>query len=63
MLGKWSFGDYFKQEAITMAWDLLTRVYGLPVERLCVTYFEGDENQGLEADLEAMCERSSHVAQ
>lgn len=52
-LGNWSFGDYFKQEAITMAWDLLTRVYELPVERLYVTYFEGDENQGLEADLEA----------
>lgn len=36
-----------------MAWDLLTRVYGLPKERLYVTYFEGDEAQGLKPDLEA----------
>ena len=36
-----------------MAWDLLTRVYGLPKDRLYVTYFEGDAKQGLEADLEA----------
>jgi alanyl-tRNA synthetase len=53
MLGNWSFGDYFKREAITMSWDLLTRVYGLPKDRLYVTYFEGDAAQGLEADLEA----------
>lgn len=53
MLGNWSFGDYFKSEAIAMAWELLTRVYGLPTDRLYVTYFEGDESQGLEADLEA----------
>ena len=39
--------------ALTMAWDLLTRVYGLPKDRLYVTYFEGDAAQGLEADTEA----------
>ncbi|KLT44339.1 putative alanine-tRNA ligase [Cutaneotrichosporon oleaginosum] len=53
MLGNWSFGNYFKLGAITMAWDLLTRVYGLPKDRLYVTYFEGDAAQGLEPDLEA----------
>jgi alanyl-tRNA synthetase len=39
--------------ALVMAWDLLTRVYGLPKDRLYVTYFEGDETIGLEPDLEA----------
>lgn len=53
MLGNWSFGDYFKREAITMAWELLTKVYGIPKDRLYVTYFEGDSKQGLEADTEA----------
>ncbi|WVQ81256.1 alanine-tRNA ligase [Cryptococcus sp. DSM 104549] len=53
MLGNWSFGDYFKVGATAMAWDLLTRVYGLPKDRLYVTYFEGDAKQGLEPDTEA----------
>ncbi|CAO1613295.1 unnamed protein product [Parajaminaea phylloscopi] len=53
MLGNWSFGDYFKAEAIAFAWKLLTEVYGLPADRLYVTYFEGDSKAGLEADTEA----------
>jgi alanyl-tRNA synthetase len=52
MLGNWSFGDYFKKEAIDMAWDLLTNVYGLSRDRLYVTYFGGDEQLGLPSDLE-----------
>ena len=53
MLGNWSFGDYFKKEAIEMAWDLLTIVFKLPKERLFITYFGGCEKLNLPADLEA----------
>ena len=53
MLGNWSFGDYFKQGAIEYSWDLLTKVYGIPADRLYVTYFEGKPDAGLEPDLEA----------
>ncbi|KAF9076559.1 tRNA synthetases class II (A)-domain-containing protein [Rhodocollybia butyracea] len=52
MLGNWSFGDYFKKEATTYSWELLTQVYKLPKDRLYVTYFEGDFKAGLEPDLE-----------
>ncbi|MBT5382714.1 MAG: alanine--tRNA ligase, partial [Phycisphaerae bacterium] len=53
MLGNWSFGDYFKEEAIVWAWQLLTEVWGLPKDRLYVSVFAGDESEGLEADTEA----------
>ena len=53
MLGNWSIGDYFKEDAIGWAWDLLTNVYGLEKERLYVTVFEGDTNDGLPRDEEA----------
>lgn len=53
MLGNWSFGDYFKREAIGYAWELLTGVYKLAGDRLYATYFGGDEKQGLKPDEEA----------
>ncbi|NWI90036.1 SYAM protein, partial [Pitta sordida] len=52
MLGNWSFGDYFKEEACSMAWELLTEVYKIPRDRLYVTYFGGDSTLGLSADEE-----------
>jgi len=53
MLGNWSFGDYFKAEAIEWAWTLLTKVWGLPEDRMYASYFGGDEKLGLPADDEA----------
>uniref|UniRef100_A0A670Y8Q8 Alanine--tRNA ligase n=1 Tax=Pseudonaja textilis TaxID=8673 RepID=A0A670Y8Q8_PSETE len=52
MLGNWSFGDYFKEEACKMAWELLTQVYEIPKDQLYVTYFGGDASLGLNADEE-----------
>uniref|UniRef100_A0A061SAZ8 Alanine--tRNA ligase n=1 Tax=Tetraselmis sp. GSL018 TaxID=582737 RepID=A0A061SAZ8_9CHLO len=53
MLGNWSFGDYFKREAIGYAWELLTEVFKMDPGRLYATYFGGDEKLGLPPDLEA----------
>jgi alanyl-tRNA synthetase len=53
MLGNWSFGDYFKEEAIAWAWELLTEVYQLPKECIYATVFGGDNADGLSADNEA----------
>ena len=53
MLGNWSFGDYFKREAISWAWELLTEVYKIPQENLYVTVFEGSPEEGVPFDQEA----------
>jgi alanyl-tRNA synthetase len=49
MLGNWSFGDYFKNEAIGFSWELLTEVYKIPKDRLYASVFEGDEKEGIPA--------------
>uniref|UniRef100_A0A1I8AFG7 Alanine--tRNA ligase n=1 Tax=Steinernema glaseri TaxID=37863 RepID=A0A1I8AFG7_9BILA len=52
MLGNWSFGDYFKKEICSWSWELLTKVLGIPADRLYVSYFGGDEKAGLQPDEE-----------
>lgn len=63
MLGNWSFGDYFKKEAIGWAWELLTDVYGIPKDWLYVTVFEGDQKDGTSADTEALELWKTHVSE
>ena len=53
MLGNWSFGDYFKEESIKYAWELLTEVYKIPAEDLYITIFKGSEEDNLSMDVEA----------
>ena len=70
MLGNWSFGNavgeskpYFKEEAIAWSWELLTKVYKIPVENLYVTVFEGDEKEGLPRDDESLNFWKKHIAE
>ncbi len=62
MLGNWSFGDYFKTDAIAWAWELLTEVYQLPKERLYVTVFGGDKKDNLPVDVDAENLWKQHVS-
>ena len=61
MLGNWSFGDYFKKEAIEWAWELLTDVYKIDKNKLYVTVFGGDEKDGMDADMEALNFWKQHI--
>lgn len=63
MLGNWSFGDYFKAEAVAWSWELLTSVYNIPKDRLYVTIFGGDEKENLPKDEEAMAEWKKWIAE
>ncbi len=63
MLGNWSFGDYFKKEAIAWSWELLTEIYKLDKDRLYVSIFEGDTKEGLPRDNEAYNEWKKVIAE
>jgi len=63
MLGNWSFGDYFKAEAIAWAWELLTEVYKLPKDRLYVTVFEGDSADQVPQDSESFAIWKQFIAE
>ena len=63
MLGNWSFGDYFKSEAIAWSWELLTDKYKIPKDRLFVTVFEGDDKENLPKDAEAITEWKKWISE
>src|ERR1700730_6828535 len=63
MLGNWSFGDYFKKEAIEWSWELLTKIYKIPDERVYITAFEGDEKEKLPKDEESIHEWKRYLSE
>ena len=63
MLGNWSFGDYFKEEAIAWAWELLTEVYKIDKDRLYVTIFGGDASDNMPEDTEALEIWKKHISE
>jgi alanyl-tRNA synthetase len=63
MLGNWSFGDYFKKEAIAWSWELLTEIYKIEKDRIYVSIFAGDEKEGLPRDDEAYGEWKKVIAE
>lgn len=63
MLGNWSFGDYFKKEAIEWSWELLTGIFQIPKDRLYVTIFEGDTKENIPKDEEAFNEWKKWIAE
>src|SRR5580658_8849741 len=63
MLGNWSFGDYFKKDAINWAWELLTEVYKIDKNRLYVTVFEGDSSENLAFDQESYDQWKKHTTE
>ena len=63
MLGNWSFGDYFKKEAIEWSWELLTKEFGISKDNIYVTIFEGDDSENLERDQEAYDFWKEHISE
>ncbi|APD07758.1 alanine--tRNA ligase [Flavobacteriaceae bacterium UJ101] len=63
MLGNWSFGDYFKEEAIAWAWELLTKVYEIPIDNIYVSVFEGDKTDNLPKDIDAINIWKKYIAE
>ena len=63
MLGNWSFGDYFKKEAIAWSWELLTKVFHLPVDQIYITIFGGDSDEKMALDEETKAEWKNWVAE
>ena len=63
MLGNWSFGDYFKEEAISWAWELLTKEFKIPVDQLYVTIYEGDKTDGVGLDKESFDIWKKYIAE